>query len=158
MEKKEDKGRGDKRKRRGETKEGESENIRVRGEGERGKGEFSMRYPKPVGRICPEAVIDKVSLSQPHICICSCYWQRVLSALFYVYLFIYKYTARGARSFLRRPANVPWKRMVMVANRISSSSFRSVEHCFAKDTRNKCLPSPRYNTFSRLCHVHVGSY
>lgn len=101
MEKKEDKGR-DKTKRRGKTKEGESENIRVRGEGKE-EGGVSMRYPKPVGRICPEAVIDKVSLSQPHICICSCYWQRVLSALFYVYLFIYKYTARGARSFLRRP-------------------------------------------------------
>lgn len=36
-------------------------------EREKGKGKVSMRYPKPVGRICPEAVIDKVSLSQPHI-------------------------------------------------------------------------------------------
>lgn len=88
MGKKGDKGRG-KTKQRGKTKERESENIKVRGEG-KGEGGVSMRYPKPVGRICPEAVIDKVSLSQAHIyapatgSVCS-----ALCSLFtFIYLFI----------------------------------------------------------------------
>lgn len=149
MEKKEDKGR-DRTKRRDKTKEGESENIRVRGEG-KGEGEVSMRYPKPVGRICPEAVIDKVSLSQPHICICFCYWERVLSALFFTFIYLFiniphavRVLFYGVRLTCRGSG---WT--MMVANRISSSLFHSIEHCRKRYAKQMFIESEVQHILAR---------